>query len=110
MFIEILHRYFKGRLEELSTIMAGDYEDNDESHDNNQPRNMDIDGTYDQKKTLENKLVSNIGMVVYNLRNLGFTSMTEDAYASTIFLLLKVHNMCYTYQILHLQFISCLLL
>ncbi|KAK9060125.1 hypothetical protein SSX86_020829 [Deinandra increscens subsp. villosa] len=89
MFIEILHWYFKGRLEELSTIMAGDYEDNNESQDNNQPSNMDIDGAYDQKKTLENKLVRNIGMVVHNLRNLGFTSMTEDAYASTIFLLLK---------------------
>ncbi|KAK1419923.1 hypothetical protein QVD17_29363 [Tagetes erecta] len=88
-FTEILHQYFKGRLEELSTIMAGDYEENDESQDNSQPRNMDIDGIYDQKKTLENKLVSNIGMVVHNLRNLGFTSITEDAYASTIFLLLK---------------------
>ncbi|XP_076900275.1 anaphase-promoting complex subunit 2-like isoform X1 [Bidens hawaiensis] len=82
-FTEILHLYFKRRLEELSTIMAGDYEDDD------QPRNMDIDGTYDQNKTLQNKLVRNIGMVVHNLRNLGFTSMTEDAYASTIFLLLK---------------------
>nr|GEV14006.1 anaphase-promoting complex subunit 2 isoform X1 [Tanacetum cinerariifolium] len=49
---------------------------------------MDIDGSYYQKKTLENKLVRNIGMVVHNLRNLRFTSMTEDAY-SAIFLLLK---------------------
>ncbi|KAF5777096.1 putative cullin, anaphase-promoting complex subunit 2, cullin domain superfamily [Helianthus annuus] len=88
-FTEILHWYFKGRLEELSTIMAGDYEDDNESQDDNHPRNMDIDGTYDQKKIMENKLVRNIGMVVHNLRNLGFTSMTEDAYASAIFLLLK---------------------
>ncbi|KAJ0861913.1 putative cullin, anaphase-promoting complex subunit 2, cullin domain superfamily [Helianthus annuus] len=88
-FTEILHWYFKGRLEELSTIMAGDYEDDNESQDDNQPRNMDIDRTYDQKKIMENKLVRNIGMVVHNLRNLGFTSMTEDAYASAIFLLLK---------------------
>ncbi|KAI3696383.1 hypothetical protein L1987_79397 [Smallanthus sonchifolius] len=88
-FTEILHLYFKGRLEELSTIMAGDYDDDNELQDNNQPTNMDIDGTYDPKKTLENKLVRNIGMVVNNLRNLGFTSMTEDAYASTIFLLLQ---------------------
>ncbi|GKD63678.1 hypothetical protein Tco_1305786 [Tanacetum coccineum] len=67
MFVEVLHRYFKRRLEELSTIIARDDEDN-----------------YNHKKTLEN-----IGMVIHNLINLGFTSMTEDAYASTIFLLLK---------------------
>lgn len=60
--------------------MAGDYEDN-----------MELNGNYDHKKILDNKLVRNIGMVVHNLRNLGFTSMTEDAYASAIFLLLKVH-------------------
>ncbi|KVH95643.1 Anaphase-promoting complex subunit 2, C-terminal, partial [Cynara cardunculus var. scolymus] len=100
MFLEVLHWYFKGRLEELSTIMAGNYEDN-ESQDTNGMEsygkgkhptrfgNMDIDGSYDQKKILENKLVRNIGMVVHNLRSLGFTSMTEDAYASAIFLLLK---------------------
>ncbi|XP_024994243.1 anaphase-promoting complex subunit 2 isoform X2 [Cynara cardunculus var. scolymus] len=99
-FPEVLHWYFKGRLEELSTIMAGNYEDN-ESQDTNGMEsygkgkhptrfgNMDIDGSYDQKKILENKLVRNIGMVVHNLRSLGFTSMTEDAYASAIFLLLK---------------------
>lgn len=85
-FPEVLHWYFKGRLEELSTIMAGDYEENTESHDKNA---MELDGNFDQKKILENKLVRNIGMVVHNLRNLGFTSMTEDAYASAIFLLLK---------------------
>nr|XP_043606823.1 anaphase-promoting complex subunit 2 [Erigeron canadensis] len=88
-FTEVLHRYFKGRLEELSTIMTGDYEDSNEFQDNNRPGKMDIDGTYVKNKTLENKLVRNIGMVVHNLRNLGFTSMTEDAYASAIFLLLK---------------------
>ncbi|KAL4574242.1 hypothetical protein LXL04_021069 [Taraxacum kok-saghyz] len=89
-FPEVLHWYFKGRLEELSTIMAGDYEENNELQDkNDEYRKMDIDGSYDQKKGLENKLVRNIGMVVHNLRNLGFTSMTEDAYASAIFLLLK---------------------
>lgn len=76
--------------------MAGDYEENNESQDKNDMENnrygkMDIDGSFDQKKKLEDKLVRNIGMVVHNLRNLGFTSMTEDAYASAIFLLLKVH-------------------
>lgn len=100
-FTEVLHRYFKGRLEELSTIMAGDDEDAYEAQDRNimeldgkgthfnQSGNMDVDGNYDHKKTLENKLVRNIGMVVHNLRGLGFSSMTEDAYASAIFLLLK---------------------
>lgn len=38
----------------------------------------------------ENKLVKNIGKVVRDLRSLGFISMAEDAYASAIFLLLKV--------------------
>nr|GEW34118.1 anaphase-promoting complex subunit 2 [Tanacetum cinerariifolium] len=79
-FTEVLHRYFKGRLEELSTIIAGDDEDTYVNHSGN----MDIDGSHNYKKTLENN-----GMVVHNIRNLGFTSMTEDAYASAIFLLLK---------------------
>ncbi|PPR96224.1 hypothetical protein GOBAR_AA24451 [Gossypium barbadense] len=57
---------------------------------------MDIDECYSQDKFSENsKLVRNIGKVVRDLRNLGFTSMTEDAYASAIFMLLKakVHNL-----------------
>nr|GEV01902.1 anaphase-promoting complex subunit 2 [Tanacetum cinerariifolium] len=97
----VLHRYFKGRLEELSTIIARDDEDNYEAQDKNimvldgkgtylnQYGIMDTDGSYNQKKTLENKLVRNIGMVVHNIRNLIFTSMTKDAYAYAIFLLLK---------------------
>lgn len=53
---------------------------------------MDFDRCYGQKRLMENsKLVKNIGMVVRDLRSLGFTSLTEDAYASAIFLLLKVH-------------------
>lgn len=52
---------------------------------------MEIDECYPQGRFLDNnKLVSNIGKVVRDLRSLGFTSMTEDAYASTIFLFLKV--------------------
>ncbi|KAL5973077.1 anaphase-promoting complex subunit 2 [Asimina triloba] len=47
---------------------------------------MDFVETNSQKK---NVLVRNIGKVVLELRSLGFTSMTEDAYASAIFLLLK---------------------
>ncbi|XP_038994236.1 anaphase-promoting complex subunit 2-like isoform X1 [Hibiscus syriacus] len=57
---------------------------------------MDIDECYSQDKFSENnKLVKNIGKVVCDLRNLGFTSMTEDAYASAIFMLLKakVHDL-----------------
>lgn len=106
-FPEILHCYFKGRLEELSTIMAGEYEDDNESDDKDDmdldEKNkvsyrgeMDIDECYQRRKFLENnKLVKNIGKVVHDLRNLGFTSMAEDAYASAIFLLLKdkVHNL-----------------
>lgn len=56
---------------------------------------MDIDGTHHHRTILgNNKLVRNIGEVVRDLRNLGFTSMAEDAYASAIFLLLKV-CICY---------------
>ena len=106
MFSEILHCYFKGRLEELSTIMDGEYEDDNESDDKDDmdldEKNkvsyrgeMDIDECYQRRKFLENnKLVKNIGKVVRDLRNLGFTSMAEDAYASAIFLLLKV-RMCH---------------
>lgn len=107
-FPEVLHWYFKGRLEELSTIMAGECEDDNESEDkddmdldekNKSPNRtgyMDIDGCNEQRSCFENnKLVKNIGIIVHDLRNLGFTSMTEDAYASAIFLLLKakVHHL-----------------
>lgn len=52
---------------------------------------MEIDECYPQGRFLDNnKLVNNIGKVVRDLRSLGFTSMTEDAYASAIFLFLKV--------------------
>ncbi|KAI3936756.1 hypothetical protein MKW92_019203 [Papaver armeniacum] len=83
-FPEILRLYFKERLEELSTMMSGEYEDGNAKDD------MDVDETFREKKISENnKLVRNIGKVVRDLRGLGFTSMTEDAYASAIFLLLK---------------------
>ena len=65
---------------------------------------MDIDGFHHQRRFLENnKLVKNIGMVVRDLRSLGFTSMVEDAYASAIFMLLKV-SLCSTMQFLHTLF------
>ncbi|XP_030956395.1 anaphase-promoting complex subunit 2 isoform X1 [Quercus lobata] len=106
-FPEILHWYFKGRLEELSTIMGGEFDD-DESQDKDEmdldekskisyrTGEMDIDECSHQGRFLENnKLVKNIGKVVRDLRSLGFTSMTEDAYSSAIFLLLKakVHDL-----------------
>ncbi|KAI8535246.1 hypothetical protein RHMOL_Rhmol10G0158800 [Rhododendron molle] len=107
-FPEILRWYFKGMLEELSTIMADDCEDDNESHDKDdmdldeksklpyKTGDMDVDECYHQNRLLQNsKVVKNIGIVVRDLRNLGFTSMAEDAYASAIFLLLKatVHNL-----------------
>ncbi|KAB1208114.1 Anaphase-promoting complex subunit 2 [Morella rubra] len=107
-FSEILHCYFKGRLEELSTIMSGELNDENESQEKDdmdldekikipyRTGQMEIDECYHQVRFSENnKLVRNIGKAVHDLRNLGFTSMTEDAYASAIFLLLKakVHNL-----------------
>ncbi|GAB4829126.1 anaphase-promoting complex subunit 2 [Ancistrocladus abbreviatus] len=87
-FPEVLHWYFKGKLEELSKLMDGDSENDDDFQDRD---NMDIDESCYQRKLSENsELVNNIGKVVQDLRSLGFTSMTEDAYASAIFLLLKV--------------------
>jgi hypothetical protein len=116
MFLEILHWYFKGRLEELSTIMAGELNGDSESQEKDdkdldeksklayRTSEMDIDECYHQVRFLENnKLVKNIGKVVRDLRNLGFTSMTEDAYASVIFLLLKV-SMC-SILVIHVQLI-----
>ncbi|KAK0578450.1 hypothetical protein LWI29_010635 [Acer saccharum] len=105
-FPEILHWYFKGRLEELSAIMDGELEDNDESQDRDdmdldekgklRAGEMDVDECYNHGNYSEkNKLVKHIGKIVRDLRSLGFTSMTENAYASAIFSLLKtkVHNL-----------------
>ncbi|KAL8533782.1 hypothetical protein ACS0TY_009974 [Phlomoides rotata] len=101
-FPDVLHWYFKGRLEELSSMMAtgGDYDNKLNVDDSvnlvGKTGEMDIDGTNHHRTKLgNNKLVRNIGEVVRDLRNLGFTSMAEDAYASAIFLLLKakVHEL-----------------
>ncbi|CAI0405950.1 unnamed protein product [Linum tenue] len=100
-FPEILHSYFKGKLEELSAIMKGESEGDDDSENDDMELDeegksshkngaMDVDECFSQGKFTENnKLVKNIGEVVRHLRSLGFTSLTEDAYASAIFLLLK---------------------
>ncbi|XP_050372701.1 anaphase-promoting complex subunit 2 isoform X2 [Argentina anserina] len=94
-FPEILKWYFKGRLEELSSVMAGDEPRDDEDGDDRD--DMELDECYPQGRLFgnDNKLVNNIGRVVHDLRSLGFTSMTEDAYASAIFLFLKdkVHDL-----------------
>ncbi|XP_060958362.1 anaphase-promoting complex subunit 2-like isoform X1 [Cannabis sativa] len=104
-FPDMLDWYFKERLEELSTIMAGDdseFQDGDGigSHERSKVScgagQMEIDDSSGHGRFSENnKLVKNIGKVVCDLRNLGFTSMTEDAYASAIFFLLKakVHDL-----------------
>ncbi|KAF2290080.1 hypothetical protein GH714_001802 [Hevea brasiliensis] len=107
-FPEILHWYFKGRLEELSTIMEGEFNGDGDTPDKDDMdldeksklscRNgeMEIDECFlEGRFTENNKLVKNIGKIVRDLRNLGFTSMTEDAYASAVFLLLKakVHDL-----------------
>ncbi|KAG5603980.1 hypothetical protein H5410_025472 [Solanum commersonii] len=108
----LCHEYctsnLKRRLEELSTIAAANSEDEDEL---GMDYKMDLDvksklpykcgdmvSDINYKYALfseNNKLVKNIGMVVCNLRNIGFTSMAEDAYASAIVFLLKdkVHDL-----------------
>ncbi|CAL9222463.1 unnamed protein product [Arabidopsis halleri] len=98
-FPEILHWYFKERLEELSAIMDGEQEDDCMDLDEKlryKNGEMDVDEGYSQGKRLgHDKLVKNIGKVVRDLRSIGFTSMAENAYASAIFLLLKakVHDL-----------------
>ncbi|KAJ8774682.1 hypothetical protein K2173_017128 [Erythroxylum novogranatense] len=107
-FPEILHWYFKGRLEELSTLMEGEPNVEDGSQDKDdmdvdekaklayKNSEMHVDESYLQGKlTQNNELVKNIGKVVRSLGSLGLTSMAEDAYASAIFLLLKdkVHDL-----------------
>uniref|UniRef100_A0A1J3CSJ7 Anaphase-promoting complex subunit 2 n=1 Tax=Noccaea caerulescens TaxID=107243 RepID=A0A1J3CSJ7_NOCCA len=89
-FPEILHWYFKEKLEELSGIMD---EDDIEELEND---GMDVDeGDPQGKFSRHDGLVKNIGKVVRDLRSIGFTSMAENAYASAIFLLLKakVHDL-----------------
>ena len=100
--VVILHWYFKRRLEELSTRMDEEFHDDASQNKDgmdldekgklcNKVGEMDIDECYNDNRFSENsRLVNNIGKVVLHLRSLGFTSMAEDAYASAIFLLLKV--------------------
>ncbi|XP_062189673.1 anaphase-promoting complex subunit 2 [Phragmites australis] len=95
-FPEILNVYFKKKLEELNTIMAGSYESDqlgsndlfERSNTSAWHSGMDIDGQ-ETVVSENNYLVKNIGKVVRDLRSLGFTSMTENAYSSAIIWLLK---------------------
>ncbi|XP_040378960.1 anaphase-promoting complex subunit 2 [Oryza brachyantha] len=101
-FPEILNVYFKKKLEELNILMAGSdgnnsFDDHDLSERNSTSAlhsEMDIDGQEPEISESIN-LVKNIGKVVCDLRYLGFTSMTEDAYSSAIIWLLKskVHEL-----------------
>lgn len=97
-FPEILRFYFKERLEELSMMLSGEYDDGKEAkgiiefdkRNELWTRTSEVDiGESEANVARNNKLVRNIGQVVHNLRSLGFMSMTEDAYASAIFSLLK---------------------
>jgi hypothetical protein len=78
--------------------MAGSYESDqlgnqlyESSNTSDWHSGMDIDG---QEVSESSCLVKNIGKVVRDLRCLGFTSMTEDAYSSAIIWLLKVSTPC----------------
>jgi anaphase-promoting complex subunit 2 len=93
-FSDVLNIYFKKKLEELNTIMAGSYESDQlvdiepfQSNTSDWHSGMDIDGS---EVSESSSLVKNIGKVVRDLRCIGFTSMTEDAYSSAIIWLLKV--------------------
>ncbi|XP_073050122.1 anaphase-promoting complex subunit 2 [Primulina eburnea] len=98
-FPDVLHWYFKGRLEELSAMTAigdGEFKVDDGMDMDFKSGEIDSDGTHLRENILgNNNFVRNVGMVVRDLRSLGFTSMAEDAYASAIFLLLKtkVHDL-----------------
>ncbi|KAK6914012.1 Anaphase-promoting complex subunit 2, C-terminal [Dillenia turbinata] len=80
----------------VSTREIGEQSNSDECQDRDEKSKrlrrsgeMEIDAFYRSKRFSENnKLVKNIVKVVSGLRSLGFTSITEDAYASAIFFLL----------------------
>lgn len=78
-------------------MITVNYENGMESLNNNGnlkfnvPDEMNIDGNRPESAVSKNySLVKSIGKVVLDLRNIGFTALTEDAYASSIIQLLKV--------------------
>lgn len=94
-FPEVLRLYFTHKLEELNTLIAVNYDGmeslgNDRNLKYNGSDEMNIDGSHPESRLLKNNsLVKSIGKIVLDLRNLGFTALTEDAYASSIIQLLK---------------------
>ncbi|KMZ69241.1 Anaphase-promoting complex subunit 2 [Zostera marina] len=99
-FPDVLRSYFDQKLEYLSKLMDTQCEEEDGGKFNDQNPvlldSSDVGKGYDQSFISKNyNLVTNIGRVVDDLRNLGFSSLAEDAYASAIFFLLKtrVHNL-----------------
>ncbi|PIA32550.1 hypothetical protein AQUCO_04400028v1 [Aquilegia coerulea] len=101
-FSDTLRFYFTERLEKLSTTRSADddgvYENqakdgmdiDERTSFSSSVTDMDIDEIYHKRNVLENsKLMKSIGKVVRDLRSLGLASLTEDAYASSIFSLLK---------------------
>ncbi|KAL5731192.1 hypothetical protein ACHQM5_003946 [Ranunculus cassubicifolius] len=84
----ILRFYFMKKFEEFGTmISANDYD----AQANRANDGMGID---ERTKFSSEYVVKNIGKVVLDLRSLGFTSITEEAYASSIFSLLKLKTLC----------------
>jgi anaphase-promoting complex subunit 2 len=96
-FTEILNVYFKKKLEELNSMMDGSGENDQlEFSERNNVSAWDSKMDIDSQETVTSEsgnLVKNIGKVVFDLRCLGFTSMTEDSYSSAIIWLLKVHTL-----------------
>lgn len=97
---DVLRSYFGQKLEYLSKLMDTQCEDSEEEDEGKFKdqipsllNSTDVGGSYDKMFISKNyNLVTNIGRVVHDLRNLGFSSLTEDAYASAIFFLLKVND------------------
>ncbi|KAF5185600.1 Anaphase-promoting complex subunit [Thalictrum thalictroides] len=96
--LDALRFYFTERFEKLSTTMSAN--DND-VYENQAKDGMDIDERTSSSSSVtntdideiyhkNNNLVKSIGKVVRDLKSLGLASLTEDAYASSIFSLLKV--------------------
>lgn len=113
-FPEVLHLYFKARLEEFRAAVEkkkkernpGDCIDDNEtetvkSGSSGLIDEMEVDdlnaleADIEYCEVVDNIWISKVGHVVHNLKELGFTAMTEDAYASAIFSLLnaRVHSL-----------------
>lgn len=113
-FPEVLHLYFKARLEEFRVAVEKKKKERNPKDfiDDNETETVksgssglidemevdDLNGLEADSECCEgidNIWISKVGHVVHNLKELGFTAMTEDAYASAIFSLLnaRVHSL-----------------